>query len=265
MIGFIGGGNMGEAILKGLIKGGVYQPSEISVFDVNAGRLKFLKETYGINSANSGEDIVKRSNVVIIAVKPQIIDSVLLGLKKYFITDNRLIISIAAGVTIAQLEDNLGGNCKIVRVMPNAAAFVLESMSAISFNERVDTKDKEIVFKIFNAIGKTVELDERYMDAVTALSGSGPGFFSLILEAFSDAGVNVGLPRDIADKLILQTIKGTLKLSTDSGKSFVDIKNMVTSPGGTTIKGIHALEQGGIKSAIMNCVEAAFLRSNALK
>ncbi len=223
-----------------------------------------MEKTYNIKKANNNADIVKNCKIVVIAVKPQIIDIVLNEIKSIEFDKRIIFISIAAGVTISKLENLIGKDKKIVRVMPNAAAFVLESMSVLSFNGNISEEDKEFAFSIFNSIGETVESEENYLDAVTALSGSGPGFIALILEAFSDAGVNVGLPRDISDKLTLQTFKGSLKLVSETDKSFIDIKNMVTSPGGTTIRGIFELEKASVKAAIMKCVDAAFKRSREL-
>ncbi len=264
MIGFIGGGNMGEAIIKGLIQSNVYSPDKITVSDVSKERLEFLKNSYNVDITHVNKNVVKKSDILLIAVKPQIIEKVLGDIKESIDKNNHVVVSIAAGVSVGKLEGILGRDKKIVRVMPNASAFVLESMNVLCFNGNITDKEKKSVFTIFNSIGKTMELEEKYIDAVTALSGSGPGFVSVILEAFSDAGVNVGLSRDIAEKLILQTFLGTLKLATEQGKSFSEIKNMVTSPGGTTIKGIHQLEKKGVRCAIMDCVEAAFKRSSEL-
>jgi pyrroline-5-carboxylate reductase len=263
MIGFIGGGNMAEAIIKGILKSSKFKPSDIIVSDISTNRIEYLREKYKITVTNSNEVVLDKSNTVILAVKPQVIDNVLQNVKSSF-TMEHLVISIAAGVTISRIEGILGADKKIVRVMPNACAFVLESMSVLSFNKNINDNEKVKALTIFKEIGEALELDESYMDAVTALSGSGPGFIASILEAFSDAAVNIGLPRDIADKLIVQTFKGTIKLAEQTGKSFIEIKNMVTSPGGTTIKGILALERGKIKHSIMDCVESAYFRSKEL-
>ena len=261
MIGFIGGGNMGEAIIKGILHSKKYKNNKIIVSDISETRLQFLKKTYNILTSLDNKTILKKSSILILSVKPQIIDAVLDEIKTDIIANKHLIISIAAGVPISRFENIIGTDKKIVRVMPNACAFTLSSMSALSFNKNITSENKNNATSIFNSIGETIELNESQIDAVTALSGSGPGFAALIFEAFSDAGVNIGLPRDIANKLLLQTFKGTINLSKEMGKSFIDIKNMVTSPGGTTIAGIHKLEEGKLKAVIMNAVKAAYDKS----
>jgi len=260
MIGIIGGGNMGEALIRGLLKSN----KSLIICEISPQRIKYLKENYSVIVTDNLEELLKKSEIVIFAVKPQVIDSVLNNVKNSRISLNdKLFISIAAGVKIEKFEKYLGNDKKIVRVMPNACAFVLESMSALSPNKNVTENEIKTALDIFNSIGETVVIDEAYMDAITGLSGSGPGFVALILEAFSDAGVNVGLPRDIVNKLILQTFKGTIKLI-EEGKSFIEVKNMVTSPGGTTIAGIHELEKGALKATIMNCIKRATERSKEL-
>ncbi len=260
MIGIIGGGNMGEALVQGLLK----NDKKILVCEIDENRISFLKQKYNINITKELDKIINSCNIIIFAIKPQIIDEILDKLKKFKNLSQKLFISIAAGVKIEKFENFLGKNIKIVRVMPNACAFVLESMSALSPNKNIEKKDLETAIEIFNSIGKTVIVSEKEMDAITALSGSGPGYVALILEAFSDAGVNVGLNREIANKLIVQTFKGVIKLFEESEKSFIEIKNMVTSPGGTTIAGIHELEKGCLKGTIMNCIEKAYERSKKL-
>jgi len=261
MIGLLGGGNMGEAIIKGMILSGKFLNSEINVTDVSNERVSYLKNQYGVNTPDTLESFILNSDVIVLAVKPQVFPNLLKSVKPLVDKDRHLFISIAAGVKLEKIEEYLGNNLKIVRVMPNTPAFVLQSMSALAFNKNIKDSDKQISFKIFDAIGESVELDENYLDAVTALSGSGPGYISMILEAFSDAGVKIGLSRDIANKLIIQTFVGTLELIKRENLKFIDAKNIVTSPGGTTISGIHELEKGGFKGIIMNCVEAAYKKS----
>ncbi len=263
MLGIIGGGNMGEALLKGILKAEIYNNSEIIVAEISESRRKIINENYKVKTTDSLKTAIEFSNIIIIAVKPQVIDNVLNEIKNLSITD-KLFISIAAGVKIEKFESILGEDKKIIRVMPNTCAFVLESMSALSCNKNVSKKDLENALKIFNAIGETVIIDENQLDAITGLSGSGPGYIAVILEAFTDAGVLVGLSRDVAEKLVIQTFLGTLKLKLGSGKTFSEIKAMVTSPGGTTINGIFELERGNLRSTIMNCVKKATDRSKEL-
>ena len=263
MLGIIGGGNMGEALIKGIIKAGIFNNNEIVVSELIDERREYLENNYKIEVTYKLEDLINNCNIIIFAVKPQVIDSVLIELKQNNLNE-KLFISIAAGVKIEKFESYLGNDKKIIRVMPNTCAFVLESMSAISCNRNVTDYDLNQALKIFNSIGECVIVPETQLDAITGLSGSGPGFVSVILESFIDAGVLVGLSRDIAEKLIIQTFKGTLKLKEESNKTFYEIKSMVTSPGGTTISGIYELEKGAIRAAIMNCIKRATERSKEL-
>ncbi len=264
LIGLIGGGNMGEAIIKGMIESKNFSLTEITVFDVSKNRLIYLNERYHIDFSETVEELVEQSDVIILAVKPQIINSVLNNIKSLIDKNKHLIISIAAGVKIETFERTLGNDTRIVRVMPNTPAFVLESMSALSFNKNVSENDRKISMKIFQSIGEAIEIDESYLDAVTAVSGSGPGFIAEILEAFSDGAVKIGIPRELANKLIIQTFIGSIKLVSGEDINFNKLKNMVTSPGGTTIAGISELANYNIKAAIINCIEAAFKRSKEL-
>jgi len=264
MIGLIGGGNMGEAIIKGMIASKNFSITDITVFDISKNRMIYLNERYHIDFIESIEDLVNQCDTVILAVKPQIINTVLSDIKQLIKKDIHLIISIAAGVKIRTIENFLGENIKIVRVMPNTPAFVLESMSALSFNKNITEKEKEHSMKIFQSIGKAIEIDETYIDAITAVSGSGPGFIAEILEAFSDGAVKIGLPRELANKLVLQTFIGSLKLISKEDISFNQLKNMVSSPGGTTIAGLSELANWSVKAGIINCIEAAYNKSKEL-
>ena len=263
MIGFIGGGNMAEAIIKGLLKSKKFQPENIIVSDIASERLEHLRTMHNITVTNKNSNVFEKANVIILAVKPQVIFKVLKEVKT-LASVKHLLISIAAGVSIKNIEDILGNGLKIIRVMPNVAAFALESMCVLSFNKNIEISDKQKAEIIFSSIGKVIQLDEIYLDAVTAISGSGPGFVAVIMEAFTDAAVNIGLPRNIAEKLVLQTFKGTVKLMEQSGKSPNEIKNMVTSPGGTTIRGIYAFEKEGLRKSIFEGCLAAFNRSKEL-
>ncbi len=263
MLGIIGGGNMGEALIKGIISSKVFSPENIIVSEILDKRRNYLEELYKIKTTPKIKELLDKASIVIFAVKPQVIDNVLEELKEYHM-DNKLFISIAAGVKIEKFEKYLGKDKKIIRVMPNTCAFVLESVSALSPNENINENDLKVALEIFNAIGETVVVPEYQQDAITGLSGSGPGYVATIIEAFIDAGVLSGLSRDIAEKLVIQTFLGTIKLKLESDKSFYDIKSMVTSPGGTTITGIHELEKGNLRATIMNCVKKATERSKEL-
>ena len=263
MLGIIGGGKMGEALIKGIITAKTFPPEKIIVSEIVEDRCNYLSKNYGILTTNEVQYLVDKADIIIFAVKPQVIENILKEIKDSDIT-KKLFISIAAGVKIEKFEQYLGKDKKIIRVMPNACAFALESMSAICTNKNIENKDIEIVLEIFNSIGETIVVSESQMDAITALSGSGPGYVAVILEAFVDAGVLVGLNREIAEKLTLQTFLGTLKLKEQSGKNFYEIKSMITSPGGTTIAGIAELEKNNLRNAIFNCIKKATERSKEL-
>ena len=266
-LGFLGGGNMSQAILKGLLSASVINPKEIIVSDVDSKKLNNLKKDFRINTTLKNRDAVKDSDVIVISVKPQIIDEVLQETSD-LAQEKKLFISVAAGVPIAKITNLLSGKqskkLAVARTMPNTPALVLQGVTAISFSEHVKKSDKKIVHQIFEAVGKTVEVNEDKLDAVTGLSGSGPAYIFTIMEALSDAGVKMGLSREIANKLTFQTVLGAAQLALDSGKHPGQLKDMVTSPGGTTIHGVHALEAKGIRDALIGAVEAATNRSKEL-
>jgi pyrroline-5-carboxylate reductase len=265
-LGFIGGGRMGEALIQGILKSGIVAAADIRVTDPVAARRAYLAETYGVKTYDSSEDlhIWSACATVILAVKPQIMQVVLQGAKNR-INDSHLLISIAAGIQSSFIDSQLSGcNCRIIRVMPNTPAFVLEAASALSQGPRATQEDMDTAVSIFNSIGKTVILDEKYFDAVTGLSGSGPAYVFTFIEALIDAGLKVGLNRSDAELLVLQTVLGSVKLAMNSKEHPAQLRSMVTSPGGTTIAGLHALETAGFNGIIMDAVEAATERSKEL-
>jgi pyrroline-5-carboxylate reductase len=265
-LGFIGGGRMGEAMIQGILKSGIISAADILVADPVAERCAYLSKTYGVITHDSSADraIWSSCATVILAVKPQIMKSVLQAAKRY-INDAHLLISIAAGIQTSFIDANLSGsNCRIIRVMPNTPAFVLEAASALCSGPRATQEDMERAVLIFNSIGKSVVLDERYFDAVTGLSGSGPAYVFTFIEALIDAGLKVGLNRSDAELLVMQTILGSVKLAMQSKEHPAQLRAMVTSPGGTTIAGLHELEIAGFNGIIMDAVEAATERSKEL-
>ncbi|MEK7846916.1 MAG: pyrroline-5-carboxylate reductase [Nitrospinota bacterium] len=262
-IAFIGSGNMGEALIKGVTGAFVFKNRNIIVTDIRKERLEHIKGLYKVNTTTDNRYAVKKSDIVLLAVKPQIISKVVKEIGD-LIDRGKLIITIAAGITISSIQDHLKKKGKIIRVMPNTPAIVREGVSAIACGDDISKKDIEITKRIFNAVGRTVIVDESMMDAVTGLSGSGPAYIFLIIESLTDAGVKMGLPRDISRLLSVQTILGAAKLAMESGEHPGKLKDMVTSPGGTTIAGLHALEKGGLRSALMSAVEAATKRSEEL-
>jgi len=265
-LGFIGGGRMGEAMIQGLLKSGIIAAENIMVTDPVAERRDFLTDTYGVGAFDSseGDAIWSGCGTVILAGKPQIMKDVLQE-EKDNINDSHLLISIAAGIQSSFIDANLSGcNCRIIRVMPNTPAFVLEAISALSAGPRATEEDMDTAVTIFDSIGKSVMLDEKYFDAVTGLSGSGPAYVFTFIEALIDGGVKVGLNKPDAELLAMQTILGSIKLAINSKETPAELRAMVTSPGGTTIAGLQKLETAGFNDIIMNAVEAATERSKEL-
>lgn len=261
-IGFIGTGKMGEALIKGILHARLVPPGNIYASDMDVAKLQMIEKELKINICKDNFDAVVNSDVLIIAVKPQIVPVVLNDLKSSI--KNQLIISIAAGVTIETLEKSLLPGTRVVRVMPNIAATVKEAASAISPGSAVSKEDTAIAANIFNAIGRTVILQENNMDAVTGLSGSGPAYIFLIIEALADGGVHEGLDRNTAKLLAAQTVLGAAKMVLEGPGHTGELRDMVTSPGGTTIRGLRVMEEQGARIAMMNAVIAACERSREL-
>ena len=261
-IGFIGTGKMGEALIKGILHARLVPSGNIYASDMDLAKLKALETDLAINTCEENCDAVVNSDIIIIAVKPQIVPAVLNEIKSSI--KNQLIISIAAGVTIDTYEKNLPRGTKVVRVMPNIAATVKEAASAISPGSAVSKEDMEIAVTIFSAIGRTVTVQENLMDAVTGLSGSGPAYIFMIIEALADGGVHEGLDRNTAKLLAAQTVLGSAKMVLEGGSHTGELKDMVTSPGGTTIRGLRVMEEQGVRIAMMNAVIAACERSKEL-
>jgi pyrroline-5-carboxylate reductase len=261
-IGFIGIGMMGEALLRGILGAKLAKAARIWASDVREERRQTIKNLYHINVSADNLAVAQKSEIIILAVKPQTMPAVLKELKGR-LAHSKLILSIAAGVPIAKLQA-LGPEVKIIRAMPNLAATVLASATAIAPGPRVRVADLKIAKKIFSAVGQCVLVQEPMMDAVTGLSGSGPGYIMLVIEALADGGVKMGLPREVALTLAAQTVYGAAKLQIESQEHPAKIKDRVASPGGTTIAGLHALEDNGLRSAFIDAVEAATLRSQEL-
>jgi len=262
-IGFLGAGNMAEALIRGLIKAGLIGPEAIFASDVRLDRLEELGKLYGIHTLSDNSLLVKRADVVILAVKPQVIREVAEEVRPAIKRDT-LVISIAAGVSTETLRRLLPDSVRLIRVMPNTPALVLEGATAVARAAGLDPGDLELAHEIFSAVGKVVILDEGLLDAVTGLSASGPAYVALVIEALADGGVRAGLDRQTAMTLAIQTVLGSARLLLETGKHPAELKDMVSSAGGTTIAGIQALEEGGLRSALINAVERATLRSKEL-
>jgi pyrroline-5-carboxylate reductase len=266
-IGFIGGGNMAEALIKGLLSASFIEAKSLKVADVSSERREWLHKEYHVKITDDNCDLAKKCDIIVLAVKPQAVKSVLEEIVDC-IDDNKLVISIAAGIPIKTITESLNPDGRkklgVVRTMPNTPALVHEGVTALAVNGNVSAGDLKVAHRIFQAVGKTVDVSEAALDAVTGLSGSGPAYIFMIIEALSDAGVKMGLSRDVANILTLQTVLGSAKLALESGKHPGELKDQVTSPGGTTISGLHTLEEGGLRTTLMNAVEAATKRSQWL-
>jgi len=259
-IGFLGGGNMGEALIRGIVKTGIVPPQELFVTDVRLDRLEELSRTYGLHTLSDNALLVRRVDVVILAVKPQILKAVLQEIAPA--TPGKLLVSIAAGVSTTEIRRHLPAGTRLIRCMPNTPALVLEGATALARGRAPG--DLETAQAIFEAVGRVVVLEEEHMDAVTGLSGSGPAYIALVVEALADGGVKVGLDRQTAMTLATQTVLGSARLLLETGAHPGQLKDMVTSPGGTSIAGIHTLEAGGLRRTLIDAVERATLRSREL-
>jgi pyrroline-5-carboxylate reductase len=262
-IGFVGAGNMAEALIRGLFKDGHCKVENIAASGPRQERMEELAQRFGIFTSRNNRTVVERSEIVVLAVKPQIMHKVLDEITDAM-RDDALVISIAAGVPLAAIESRLHADCRVIRTMPNTPALVDAAATAISKGARATDEDLVLARTIFDAVGISIELDEYLMDAVTGLSGSGPAYMFLILEALSDAGVKVGLSRRNAQKLAAQTVLGSAKLLIETDYHPGLLKDMVTSPGGTAIAGLHTLEAGGLRTTLMDAVETATRRSQEL-
>jgi pyrroline-5-carboxylate reductase len=263
-ISIIGAGNMGEALVSGLISSGSSRPGNIICTDVRENKLSSVKEKYGVVVMTENLKAVEASEIIIYAVKPQIIASVLKETSPC-LNMSKLIISIAAGVPLAAIESCLQKELRLIRVMPNIAAFVKESASVVAAGVNATQEDIKLSMAIFDSMGKTIFLKENVlMDAITGLSGSGPAYIFLIVDALADAGVKVGLSREDSLFLSTQTVLGAAKLLMETKEHPGRLKDMVTSPGGTAIAGIHTLEKGGLRTTLINAVEVATHRSREL-
>jgi len=262
-VGLIGTGNMGEALVKGLLHGHVCKPEQIFCSDTRPERLKVIRETYGVKGTSHNAEVVKHSDIIILAVKPQIMKQVISEVAKH-LNLSKLIISIAAGVPLDAIESCTRKQLKLIRVMPNICVSVREGASAIAGGKHIDKEDLMIAKIIFDSVGKSLFIEEDLLDAVTGLSGSGPAYIFLIVDALADAGVKVGLSRDDALILASQAVLGAAKMLIETGEHPGKLKDLVTSPGGTAIAGLHTLEEGGLRTTLINAVEVATQRSRAL-
>ncbi len=262
-IAFIGAGNMAEAIIRGMTEGGAAKASQITASDIMPERRAFMEKTYGIDVTDDNINMVKKANVIILAVKPQVAGKVLKEAGPHMGKD-KMLLSIVAGLPVSGIRRHLKEGTRIIRTMPNTPVFVGEGMVAIATGDTALAQDYEAAKAIFEPVAKTVMLEEKLIDAVLGISGSGPAYVFLMIEALADGGVKMGLPRDIAVTLAAQTLLGSAKMCLESGRHVGQLKDMVTSPGGTTIAALYAMEKAGIRAGLMEAVEAATLRSEEL-
>ncbi len=262
-IGFLGAGKMATALARGFAVKKLVAPAQLIASDpFEPARRAFASETGG-QATDSNAAVVAQSTVIFLAVKPNQVDDALHSIREAWRPEH-LLISIAAGVTIQQLEAALGAGARVVRVMPNTPALVGESASAFALGKSTRPGDGELVNRLLSAVGLACEVKESLLDAVTGLSGSGPAYVYQFIEALSDGGVAAGLPRDLATRLAAQTVLGAAKMVLETGQHPGALKDMVASPGGTTIEGLHELEKGGFRGTVMNAVRAATAKSKVL-
>lgn len=261
-IGFIGGGNMAEAILKGLIARG-HAPQNLVVGEPLAERRDDLLSTYQVDVTDSNKDVVGRSDIVVLAIKPQMVDAVVPEFAPFF-ADHKLLISILAGTSTATLEGYLGDKAKVVRVMPNTPALIGQGATAISAGTFASDNDLASALELFSAVGSVVRVSESQMDAVTAVSGSGPAYVFTVIEAMAEGGILEGLDRDTALELAVQTVIGSARLVAETGEEPISLRAKVCSPGGTTLAAIEKLEANNFAGILVDGVRRAAERSREL-
>ena len=262
-IGFLGAGRMATALAQGFVKTGLVKPGQIFASDVFPAACKAFGSATRSRICGSNADVLNSASVIFLAVKPQQSAEVLAEIQPHF-TPRHLLISIAAGVTLTKMESALPVKARVIRVMPNTPALIGASASAFACGASATKSDAALALRLLASVGIAVEVKESLLDAVTGLSGSGPAYVYQFIEALSDGGVASGLPRDLATKLAAQTVLGAAKMVIETGEHPGALKDAVTSPGGTTIEGIHELEKGKLRGTVMNAVRAATEKSKKL-
>jgi pyrroline-5-carboxylate reductase len=262
-IGFIGAGNMTEALIAGLLHANLLPGAGILASDIIETRLTWLEHTYKIGTTHSNRTVAQGADILVLAVEPQILDEVLSQIADAVCRES-LIISVAAGYPIARIARGLPGVDRIIRAMPNTPSLVGEGVTAVAYDDRLPTQDAAAARALFESVGLVVRVEERWLDAVTGLSGSGPAYVYVMIEALADGGVKMGLPRETAQLLAAQTVWGAARLVLDTHHHPGVLKDRVASPGGTSMAGLHELERGGLRAALMSAVEVAAKRSHEL-
>jgi len=262
-IGIIGAGNMGEALIAGFLKSKAFSPQDVYASEIIEKRRKYIANNYHIDCFDDPKELVEFIDLAIIAVKPKDVKNVLESIGKE-ITPEKILVSIAAGITLDYLRKYLPKDIPIIRVMPNIACFVREGMMAVCSSDNTPKERLEAVKEVLSFLGRVIILDEKYFDAVTGLVGSGPAYIYLVIEALSDAGVRLGLPRDVAITLSAQTTLGAAKMVVETGEHPAKLKDMVVTPGGTTIEGLIELERGRLRATFIDAVIRATERAKEL-
>ena len=262
-VAFLGGGRMGEAFIAGLIRSGGRGADEIVVTSRREERSRELAQTHAIASTLSNPEAVARADVLVLTVKPQDMEVLLSQIREH-VTPEHLVVSFAAGIRTSFVEKHLPDGVPVVRVMSNVAVLVDEAMSVVAGGRGAEDRHLEVAEELLGYVGRVIRLKEVHLDAITATSGSGPAYFFLLAEAMIEACILLGLSRDVATELIIQTMLGSAKMLRDTGKHPVELREMVTSPGGTTIAAIRHLEEAGVRAAFLNAIDAARHRSAEL-
>lgn len=260
-IGFIGAGAMGGALIEGLITSGLVVPGKIIAYDIRQERLDELHKKYGLKIADSGVQVLVEADTIVLAIKPQVLAEALKDLR---FGRSHLVISVAAGITLKQLERWIGPDIAIVRAVPNTPALVGEGITVLAGNRLVTPEQIKVALAIFGSVGQALVLPEEQLNAVTGLSGSGPAYGYLFIEAMADGGVRCGLPREVALKLAAQTLLGAARMVLVTGEHPAVLKTQVTSPGGTTIAGLEVLESRAVRGALMEAVRVGSERAKVL-
>lgn len=262
-LGFLGAGKMASALARGFVAAGLTEPDRVVASDPFEAARELFQKSVGCRTTDNNRKVLEESDVLILAVKPNLVLSVLEEIRPDF-HSRHLLISIAAGISLRTLEAGLNKESRVVRVMPNTPALVGASATGFAAGAAATSQDAALVRNLFSSVGTVVQLEEKLLDAVTGLSGSGPAFVYMIIEAMSDGGVAEGLPRDVATQLAAQTVWGSAKMVLETRLHPAVLKDMVASPGGTTIEGIHELEKGNVRSSLINAVRIAAEKSRQL-
>ncbi|MGB9885556.1 MAG: pyrroline-5-carboxylate reductase [Moorellales bacterium] len=262
-VGFIGAGAMGEALIKGLTTAGKVGPTEIMAADVSSERRAYLAERYGVAVVEANREVARNCPTVVLAVKPQVAGEVLAEVGPV-LSAGQLLLSVVAGWTIARLQKYVSPQAAIIRAMPNTPCLIGRGITALSYGSRISVEHKEEARRVFGAVGEVVELAEEYLDAVTAVSGCGPAYAFLIIEAWVEAGVKLGLPRPVARRLALRTLEGAAAMALETEAHPAQLREMVTSPGGATAYALAVMEEAGLRGTWLRAVEAAWRRAGEL-